>query len=109
MLANDLNIELKIAHYPPYTSKYNPIERKLFCHISNSWKGMVFTSVELVKELTEKTKTSKGLKVFARISSKIYETKRKASDKFKENLPIIFDEFLGKWNYKAVPNEEVII
>ena len=107
-LANKLNIEFKIAHYPPYTSKYNPIERKLFCHISTAWKGMIFTSVELVKELTEKAKTSKGLKVFASISSKTYETKRKVSEEFKENLPIVFDEFLGKWNYKAVPNREVI-
>lgn len=108
-LVNRLKIEIRIAHYPPYTSKYNPIERKLFCHISNSWKGMIFASMGLVKELTEKTKTSKGLKVFATISSKIYETKRKASEEFMENLPIIFDDFWGKWNYKAVPNREVNI
>jgi hypothetical protein len=42
-------------------------------------------------------------KVFASIKDKIFKTARKANDNFKENMPIVFDEFLRKWNYRAVP------
>jgi len=101
-LADELKIEIRIAHYPPYTSKFNPIEHKLFCHITNAWAGAIFTSLELVKELAEKT-SAHGLKVFVSIKDKIYKTGRKASQGFKENMTIIKDDFLGQWNYRAVP------
>lgn len=102
-LANDIGIEIRMAHYPPYTSKYNPIEHRMFCHVTRACAGTVFTSVEIVKELIEKTSTSKGLKVFASIKDKVYKTARKANADFKANMPIIFDDYLGQWNYRAVP------
>lgn len=102
-LANEIGIEIRIAHYPPYTSKYNPIEHKLFCHVTRACAGAVFTSSEVVKELIDKTSTSKGLRVFTSIIDKFYKTSRKASDDFKQNIPLVFDEYLGKWNYRAIP------
>jgi len=102
-LSNVLGIEIRIAHYPPYTSKYNPIEHKLFCHVTRACAGAVFTSIEVAKGLIDKTSTSKGLKVFTSITDKVYKTARKASEDFKQNLPIVFDECLGKWNYRALP------
>lgn len=102
-LANELSIEIRMAHYPPYTSKYNPIEHRVFCHVTRAMKGVVFTSVEVVNSLVEKAKTSTGLTVVSKISNKIYETARKVKDGFKENMTIVFDEVLGKWNYCAVP------
>lgn len=101
--ANTIRIEIRIAHYPPYTSKHNPIEHRLFCHIQRSFEGIVFRSYDIVKKAIEKTKTSKGLKVFARIFKKVYETNKNATDKFKENMKIIFDEYLPQWNYRAIP------
>jgi hypothetical protein len=101
-LATTLNIEIRIAHYPPSTSKFNPIEHKLFCHITDAWAGTIFTSITLVKGLVEKT-SAHGLKVFASIKDKIYRTGRKVSEGFKENMTIITDDFLGQWNYRAVP------
>jgi hypothetical protein len=101
-LVNELGIEIRMAHYPPYTSKYNPIEHKLFCHITEACARTIFTSVELVKGLIEQT-SAHGLKVFASIQEKIYKTARKASDDFKKNMTIIKDDFLGQWNYRAVP------
>ena len=92
-----------MAHYPPYTSKYNPIEHRLFCHITSACKGTVFSSIDVVRSLIAKTSTSKGLKVFSTIKNKIYETARKVSENFKENMKIVFDEYLGKWNYRAIP------
>lgn len=102
-LANEIGIEVRIAHYPPYTSKYNPIEHRMFCHVTRACAGAVFTSIEVAKELIDKTSTSKGLKVFTAIEDKVYKTGRKASEDFKQNSPICFDESLGKWNYRAVP------
>lgn len=102
-LSIELGIEIRIAHYPPYTSKYNPIEHRLFPHVTRACKGVVFKTVDLVKSLIEKTKTSKGLKVIVNIIDKPYETGRSASEEFLQAPPIIFDELLGKWNYRTTP------
>ena len=75
-----------MAHYPPYTSKYNPIEHRLFCHITSACKGTVFSSIDVVKSLVDKTSTSKGLKVFSTIKDKVYATARKVSETFKKNI-----------------------
>lgn len=102
-LADEIGVEIRIAHYPPYCSKYNPIEHRLFPHVTRACQGVVFTSVELVKELMEKTRTETGLKAFVHIIDKVYQTGRKVAEDFKENMRIVFDDFLPKWNYCAVP------
>lgn len=107
-LADELGIEIRIAHYPPYCSKYNPIEHRLFPHVTRACQGVLFTSVKLVKELIEKTKTSKGLKVFVKVIKKIYKTGRKVAVDFKQTMRIVFDDFLPAWNYRAIPIAKVI-
>ena len=102
-LANEIGLEIRVAHYPPYTSKYNPIEHRLFPHITRACHGAIFTSIELVKSLIEKTATKTGLSVIVNLMDKVYAKGRKVADGFKENLPIVFDEYLPKWNYKAIP------
>jgi len=102
-LSNEIGIEIRMAHYPPYTSKYNPIEHRLFCHVASACKGTVFSSIDVVKSLVGKTSTSTGLKVFSTIKNKVYATGRKVRENFKENMKIVFDDYLGKWNYRAVP------
>jgi len=104
-LANRIGIEIRIAHYPPYESKYNPIEHRLFPHVTRSCQGVVFVSVELVKELMERTKTKTGLWVSVDIIEMIYATGEKAPEGFKENMTITFDDILPKWNYRAVPQK----
>jgi len=105
ILAEEIGIEIRIAHYPPYTSKWNPIEHRVFPHITRSLQGVILTSHLLVNELIEKTTTSKGLKVFSFIFNKVYETGRKVVNGFKESMGILFDEHLGQWNYVATPNK----
>jgi hypothetical protein len=102
-LADELGIEIRIAHFPPYTSKYNPIEHRLFPHLTRACQGVVFKSVELVKELMSSAKTKTGLKVFASILDKPFATKRKVADDFKETMRIQFDDYLPQWNYTAIP------
>lgn len=107
-LVNELGIEIRIAHYPPYTSKYNPIEHRLFPHVSRTCQGVIFDSVQTVKELMEKATTRTGLKVFTTILDKPYQTGRKVTQNFKSNMKIIFDEFLPQWNYTVKPELQVI-
>lgn len=102
-LADEIGIEIRIAHYPPYCSKWNPIEHRFFPHVTRARQGVIFTSVELVKDLMEKTHTKTGLKTFVHIIDKVYKTGRKYAADFKENMRIAFDDFLPKWNYCAVP------
>jgi len=102
-LADEIGVEIRMAHYPPYCSKYNPIEHRLFPHVTRACQGMVFTSVELVKELMERTHTQAGLKVFVRIIDQVYQTGRKVAVDFKEKMRIVFDGFLPQWNYRAIP------
>ena len=107
-LSDELNLEIRIAHYPPYTSKYNPIEHLLFPHITRACQGVIFKSVEIVNDLIAKTKTSTGLKVVTNILNKTFETGRKVANDFKDNMRIQFDELLPQWNYKAVPASSVV-
>jgi len=102
-LADEIGVEIRIAHYPPYCSKYNPIEHRFFPHVTRACQGVVFASLELVKELMEKTQTQTGLKAFVHIIDKVYQTGRKVADDFKQTMRIVFDEVLPQWNYRAVP------
>ena len=106
-LANEIGVEIRIAHYPPYTSKWNPVEHRVFPHITRALQGMVLTSHQLTKELVEKATTKAGLKVTACIFNQVYEIGRKVADGFKKSMKILFDEHLSQWNYIAIPQEGV--
>jgi len=102
-LADEIGTEIRIAHYPSYASKWNPIEHRLFCHITRTLTGVIFKTHDLVKELINTTTTRTGLKVTADIINKVYLTGRKYAENFKVTMRIKFDEVLGKWNYRAIP------
>jgi len=106
-LADTIGIPIRIAHYPPYTSKWNPIEHRVFPHITRSLQGVILTTHQLMKELIEKTTTRSGLKVVACIINKVYKTGRKVAAEFKASMRIIFDEHLGPWNYVAIPEKPI--
>lgn len=105
-LASEIGLDIRIAHYPPYCSKWNPIEHKLFPHVEHAIRGSNFTRVEQLRDSIKRTKTKTGLKVDVEINDKVYETGRKVAEDFKENMAIQFDAYLPNWNYvaKAVCN-----
>ena len=103
LLANKIGVEIRVAHYPPYCSKYNPIEHRLFPHVTRACQGVVFKSIEIVKELVSRTTTATGLAVTVEIFDKVYETGRQASQLFRANMPIVFDDYLPTWNYRVLP------
>lgn len=102
-LINEIGIEIRIAHYPAYCSKYNPIEHRLFPHVTRACQGVVFSSMDMVMKLIARTSTKKGLQVIVNHITKVYQKGRKVCENFKQNLPIIFDSVLPKWNYRVVP------
>ena len=103
-LADRLGLEIRVAHYPPYCSKYNPVEHRLFPHLTRACRGVIFRTLETVRHSMAKAKTATGLEVEVRILEKVYETGRKCTAGFKETMRIAFDEILPKWNYRAVPD-----
>lgn len=102
-LSEQLGLEIRVAHYPPYCSKHNPIEHRLFPHITRVCQGVVFHSVAIAKHFMEKAKTSTGLRVTVDILTGVYETGKKCAADFIENRSIIFDDYLPRWNYQAKP------
>ena len=104
-LVNRIEIPIRVAHYPAYCSKYNPIEHRLFPHVTRAWQGAVFYTLDLLTQLLTRVRTNTGLKVTVAVLKKVYQTKRQASDRFLESYPIRFDELLPVWNYIVVPTK----
>ena len=102
-LANEIGIEIRVAHYPPYTSKWNPIEHRVFPHITRAMQGVILNNHEIIKALIEKTKTKTGLCVSVSVIDKIYDLGKRATKDFKKTIKIVFDDVLAQWNYRATP------
>ena len=102
-LVNRIGIPIRVAHYPPHCSKYNPIEHRLFPHVTRAWSGVVFRMLETVTACLRRVWTSTGLKVTYAVLDKVYQLKRQASERFLESFPVRFEDLLPDWNYTVVP------
>ena len=102
-LVNDIGVEIRIAHYPSYCSKYNPIEHRFFPHVGRACQGLLFDTLETVVRLMRRASTTTGLKTTVNVIRRAYETGRQVTDDFKQNMTILFDDILPKWNYRATP------
>jgi Rhodopirellula transposase DDE domain len=71
-VAEASGLEIRVAHYPPYCSKYNPIEHRLFPHLTRVCQGVFLKSAQMVRDLMRKATTSKGLRVFATVIDRLY-------------------------------------
>ena len=102
-LANEEQLSITVAHYPPATSKWNKIEHRLFSFISLNWRAKPLTSLEVVLELISQTTTKEGLTVRALKDSNTYPTGRKVTDEELAALNLVRDAFHGEWNYTIKP------
>ena len=102
-LSNELGMRLKIVHYPPYTSKWNPIEHRVFPHITRAIEGIPLGTVDDVKNKMESAKTKTGLTVTVDIIKKTYEKGKEVAKDYMEHLKIKFGESLPKLNYTISP------
>ena len=102
-LVDEIGIEIRIAHYPTYCSKYNPIERRFFSQVTRACQGVLFDSLETVVGLMRQASTLTGLQTTVRVMTKLYEIGRQATQEFRDNISIQFDSVLPRWNYVAQP------
>ena len=103
-LVNKMGLEIRVAHYPPYASKYNPIEHRVFPHLTRVCRGVILQSADLVVELMRKAKTRTGLSVVVDLLDRVYETGRRFSKAAKDAVNLIRDVVLPRWNYRILPN-----
>ena len=106
-LAERLDMNILVMHYPPYCSKFNPIEHRLFSQITRSWSGAPLLSVEDAANRAADTTTKKGLKVYVDVVDQIYGIKRTLDDDYERKLrwKVVFDPNLPKWNYLIKPQK----
>jgi hypothetical protein len=106
-LADETGLTLRVCHYPPGTSKWNKIEHRLFCHITQTWRGKPLTSRETVVELIASTTTKTGLTVRCELDTRDYPRGIKVSDADMATLNIKGDIFHPEWNYTISPRAKI--
>jgi hypothetical protein len=102
-LADETGLVLHVLHYPPGTSKWNRIEHRMFCHITQNWRGRPLTDRLTIVELIGATTTKAGLKVECALDTRTYEKGVKVSDAEMEALSVTGDAFHPEWNYTIKP------
>ena len=104
-LADDIGLTLEVCHFPPGTSKWNKIEHRMFCHITQNWRGRPLLSRETVVNLIGSVTTAQGLRVQAALDENSYEAGIQVSDEELAAVHIERDEFHGEWNYRIRPRK----
>jgi hypothetical protein len=104
-LADATGLVLNVCHFPPGTSKWNKIEHRLFCHVTENWRGKPLVSHDLIVKLIGDTTTETGLKVKAALNTDRYETGIKVTDEELKAVRILRNDFHGEWNYSIHPHD----
>ena len=102
-LADALGLCISVSHFPPGTSKWNKIEHRMFCHITENWRGRPLVSHEVVVNLIGATTTKGGLAIRSQLDEGRYPTGRQVNDEQMDTLSIKRDVFHGEWNYSVSP------
>jgi len=104
-LADELGIRIRVCHFPPGTSKWNKIEHRLFCHITENWRGKPLRTFEAIVDLIGSTRTAAGLRVKARLDRMKYPTGVVITKAEMSRLKLHQHEFHGEWNYQLRPRK----
>ena len=104
ILADRTGLKVTVAHFPPGTSKWNKIEHRLFCHITQNWRGRPLASHEIMVKLIGSTTTRTGLRVKAALDRRCYPDGKKVSDDELAQVKLHRATFHGDWNYSIKPN-----
>jgi len=101
--ADRTGLTVGVSHFPPGTSKWNKIEHRLFCHITENWRGRPLSDLETVVQLIGSTRTNAGLRVKAKIDTRTYPTGIRISDDEMQSVNLLPEPFHGDWNYTIAP------
>jgi hypothetical protein len=102
-LADEIGLSISVCHFPPGTSKWNKIEHRMFCHITENWRGRPLVSREVVVNLIGGTKTKVGLEIRSELDGGSYPVAREVTDQQIDSLSIKREKFHGEWNYTIRP------
>jgi hypothetical protein len=102
-LVNAIGISIRVAHYPPYCSKYNPIEHRLFSQVTRAWSGLIFRTLDIVTAGLKRVSTRTGLKLTYNVLDKLYALKRTVSNNFLATRSFKRHKLLPDWNYTLAP------
>src|SRR5215204_4980294 len=102
-LADDLRIAIHVSHFPPGTSKWNKVEHRLFCHVTQNWRGRPLRTFETLVELIGHTRTATGLRVKATLDKRRYKTGLVVTKAEMRDRALHPNAFHGDWNYELRP------
>ncbi len=102
-LADDLGLRISVCHFPPGTRKWNKIEHRMFCHLTENWRGRPLVSREVVVNLIGHTTTKTGLEIRSELDENRYPIGREITDQQMQALSIQREKFHGEWNYTIKP------
>ena len=103
-LADETGLTIQVCHFPPGTSKWNKIEHRMFCHITENWRGQPLTDHAVIVNLIGHTTTAAGLTIQAELDQGTYPTGIKVTDQQMQTLSLHPADFHGQdWNYSIVP------
>jgi len=102
-LADDAGLRISVSHFPPGTSKWNKVEYRLFCHITQNWRGKPLRTFEAVVQLIGHTRTATGLLVKSKLDKRKYPTGVVTTNAQMKELALRKHDFHGEWNYELRP------
>ena len=102
-LADEIGLRISVCHFPPGTSKWNKIEHRMFCHVTENWRGRPLVSREVVVNLIGHTTTKEGLSIRSELDANSYPLGRKVTEGQMDGLSIKPEKFHGEWNYTILP------
>jgi hypothetical protein len=103
-LADDLGLRLTVCHFPPGTSKWNKIEHRMFCHITQNWRGRPLTSYAAIVQLIGRTTTRAGLRIRSELDRHTYPLREEVTPEQLARVNLRPADFHGEWNYTVLPN-----
>ena len=103
-LADEFDLQITVTHLPTGASKWNPIEHRLFCFISQNWAGQPLISYETALKFIRTTKTENGLRCRALLDTRHYATGIKITREQKAQINLKPHRVLPKWNYTIEPH-----
>ena len=107
-LADALGVAIEVCHFPPGTSKWNKIEHRVFCHITQNWRGKPLISHAVIVNLIAATTTKTGLKVRCELDTQVYPMGIVVSDAELAQVNVQRNEFHGEWNYTISPRTKQV-
>lgn len=102
-LADAIGLRISVCHFPPGTSKWNKIEHRMFCHITEHWRGKPLVSRAVIVNLIGSTKTRPGVTIKAELDENASPTGINVSDEALAAICLQKDKFHGAWNYTIRP------